>query len=72
GSVAKRLLLNAGVNKPTDDQLFEVIKVLASDNTVAVPELGIDQGKDDEKLPVGFEVDIKRGSERAAEIASNQ
>lgn len=70
GSVAKKLLIEAGVANPTDAQIFEVIKSLATENGVAVPELGISEGRDDEHLPIGFRVFTKSGVTTAQGIAA--
>ena len=70
GTVAKNLLAAAGIAKPDDHQVWEVIKILAEDSDVNVPELGVTGHKlEDEKLPAGFTVNTGRGQTLANQIA---
>ncbi len=72
GDVAVKMLQALG-KQPGDysrDQLYALIKQLAIDNNIDVPEVGAHGSLDDERLPVGFAVKLSADAWRLVEKIS--
>jgi hypothetical protein len=69
--VAERLLQEAGVSNPSQEDVGAVARVLSADSDVAVPEWGIGGGHNHQELQPGFEVHVSGGQQVAEYLAGS-
>lgn len=69
-NMAKQMFADKGIPNPTDSQIMEVTKQLATDNATAVEKWGLAGKVLDTKMPVGMVIRVAGAAARIAKIAS--